>query len=526
MRGAYKGPRLSAVALRGEGYVPLEACSFSRCCVGLGRCVHDRQCRAADRGDGCHNRAGNRRDRNGCRVLAGAGRHRGRSGPDEDFQEGPRQSHLTGGIALQGRHLPKVAVLLYVIFVLLSLPIPANATQYTNATAYGCGMAYPSNGPLLGYAPSRAQCPAYIQWTNLNTTNCNNCVRFDPSRVQWNGTSYQMWKDQLNGSGQITAGSYVTVMWTNGPSTQTYTYPPTGQCTAGNVLEWKGTALPSAMQYCYAGCTYTLAPVSGNADSQGGGTALQQDGTYIGNSFGTGDSCSPENPPPVPNFSGCVQNGSDVMCLGETPHNCGTLNGVQYCAPEIPNQGVCLLVSGAGFICNGATPPNIVKPDGSQGPPQQSGTISGPNASGTGVQTGTVYNYTNSNTVIQNTSGGGGCGGTGEPPCKIDESGTPDQLPENAYDSKLQGLDEWINNLGTAGNVGTGNGSMDGVNPLSNVTATSCDTLTVGVPPHTFTFPPPPDGCAKLETFKGIMAWVFYIFTAFYLIGLASRRPV
>jgi len=298
--------------------------------------------------------------------------------------------------------------------------------------------------------------------------------------------------------------------------------PPPPACPQGEQFHWQDTAVPDNMAFCHDGCEYILPPQTNNPDTSGGIINIGN-GVYTGTASGTGVECDPaptySDPPPTNNQ--CVIDGAGNAICFDTSPNCSIYNGVQYCVPDIPDGGC--VYNEKGFICApGSTPP----PNTEGVTPEKTGTIEGDKGTGSGVQQGDVYNQDTTNNTVYNSGGGGGsCGGTGQEPCKIDESGTPDPVPEDQFVSKLDGAwDTFKDSISTPENVGSGDGAWGDFDPFGWMASSSCQQLSFNFLGHLTTFPGA-DGCARFEHLKSLLGWALYILTGLSLFEIATRRP-
>lgn len=188
-------------------------------------------------------------------------------------------------------------------------------------------------------------------------------------------------------------------------------------CEQGQQDRFQSLTEPPANAYCKNGCEYILPPQSGSPDIPGG-VILGVDGMWAGDAVGTGNACTPNNPRPEMQQQCVVDGDGDTACFVPLKPNCGEFNGKEFCAPNIPDNGVCILgTSGVGYICNGATPP--LYDDGSA--PHEAGTIQGDtNGDGT-KESGTVFtpggNYNGNNDGGGSSGGGSSSGGSGGSGC-------------------------------------------------------------------------------------------------------------
>jgi len=421
---------------------------------------------------------------------------------------------MTGGtILFHSRYRYCVALILLISTSLVHAYDQTMAPQYeaSNGTFSTCEAAIDHNVDLNNAADS---------FTRVRVTGCG--------WHQFDQTNFSARVDRISPT-PITHLTYHA----NPVCTATYTFSatdllchrengePAPTCEQGAQYHWQDSAPPPQNNLCANGCEYLLGPQSGNPDIPGG-VMNQGDGIWTGVAVGSGNTCTPDVAPPSTSGECVIDDSGHAICFTQSS-DCTTFDGGEFCVHDVP-QGAGCVYNEKGFLCTpGTTPP----PDTTGTTPTKDGTMKGDNNGDGTLEVGDVYNTWN-NTQGGGGGGGGGCGGPGEVPCKIDETGTPTSTG-NDYsakaDSFMEELTTFMNSQG-GNELGSGATSWDDFNPLPDVPGSGCASVDFSIGGHNFSFPATQGGCDKLATLRQYLSWILYIMTAFYLFGLAMRKPI
>ena len=208
---------------------------------------------------------------------------------------------------------------------------------------------------------------------------------------------------------------------------------------------------------------------------------------------------------------------SDVageVCYKSTGLNCGQFNGEEVCAGQTPASQCITAADGSQFCAEDAPAPT--KTDGTT--MQVDSSVTWNDGSVTkyysnvtnnigAAGSGDISAVTGSLDAIEQ----GLCGGSGQPKCQIeiDETGTPTGT-DNMYDSVLSGTGLDGLSDGIAGGEIIPQTTINPYSMLPNYSA--CQTISIDVLGNAWVFPSA-SGCARLQQFKNITAWVFYVLT-------------
>ena len=274
-------------------------------------------------------------------------------------------------------------------------------------------------------------------------------------------------------------------------------------------------------------------------------------GELIGSFKLTGQPCSDPNPdvpeptveePEAPDEV-CVtgSSGTKACVSKDNPANCGEFNGQKICV-DSPPPGNCTFFGGGNWVCdsNAPTPPAPADPPGSTTPAQPEFSQSGRGQTGQpstvniyppgveGGDSGSTYTPPDTGDGVGDGEGGGSCGGEGQPPCKVDEDGTP-TFEDGEISDATGALDGTLSDAEGAGDSAPfGDGSTVASGARSGITGAlpaggDCGPIVWTLP---FGNEVTIDLYDKCGPFRDAMAWVLGLFTAWYLIQLAFRAPV
>jgi len=374
-----------------------------------------------------------------------------------------------------------------------------------------------------GTLSSATQC---IQ-NNLSVTN-NPCTGVGTAVWDLEGTSFTAWGMETQGAD----ASCGTAIWhCNSVCPTGFTVTSGGQCLGDD--GFVGNPSPSQ---CQVGTTKTLTKISTDLSifptnfCGQDGCRYQSDGgaviymgavdarslTYTANAVECTVGQDADTQELVLPGKQCLTDSyGNQLCLEDKNTNCGEFNGSPVCVEDIPTDGTCTLLGGGGFICDDPQTP----PDNVDGTPQNEvGTLDDPLTGNQGI----IYDAgggADAQKIFQNNQD-----------LKIDETGTPtgtDTMFDKALD--LTGLDTLLAGIGgegEGGGVAGAGGSVDiSVLGFELPDTATCQSITSTWRGQTIVFPGA-DGCIKLDKFRSIMGWMFYILTAFYLVSLATRKPV
>lgn len=282
------------------------------------------------------------------------------------------------------------------------------------------------------------------------------------------------------------------------------------------------------------GCQYT--------NTGGIGAEFPSDGTWA-NTYTSNGSVTQEGDgdgdtaTPLEDTGGqnCISSGDSQVCYSPMNENEGTLNGEHIDLSKLdPSKGTFL--PGGSYV-GGSDAPAPQNSDGSPADPDAvisvsdgeggsdkynyhqngGGTVSSSNADA--VTAGATTSAAQSLDEIEK----GICGIPGKPECnvKVNEAGTPDGSGVSAEtDAAIAGtgIDDFISNLGQGI-------TPDVLDPVFTLpTATSCQTLSFSWRGTSIAVPDV-DWCARLETTKGIIAYMLYFLTAIGIFEIVMRRP-
>ncbi len=365
---------------------------------------------------------------------------------------------------------------------------------------------------------SQALCESYSasKASSLYYPVGGSCVANDYSETNGNFT----WLADANewGTSSVTSWEYIKPLQCEGNDTNT------------TILSGSSGGVPSSV--CYTGCTY---------NQSGPSISFSGSGSWEGKYNGTTASCSFDDAAVPDTPDNCISSSSgNLACYDVADQNCGSFNGEPFCVADVAANN-CLTSSNGSAMCATGSPN---APDngiaGTPAIPDDSFSLGGNNGSGTGIDyfsPGTVSSASNSAdfdpnanppadpppTVCDPATDPNGCqspaecGTSSTPPCAVlvDESGTPvgsDSMFQNDVGQSL------IDNIST--DAGFSSPTLIPALP----SAGDCQTIAItwgnvsrNIPSSLM--------CSRIETFKGLLSWFFYILTAFFLFTLATRRP-
>ena len=269
-------------------------------------------------------------------------------------------------------------------------------------------------------------------------------------------------------------------------------------------------------------------------------------GELVGSFRLTGQPCSDPNPdvpeptveePEAPDEV-CVtgSSGTKACVSKDNPANCGEFNGQKICV-DSPPPGNCTFFGGGNWVCdsNAPTPPAPADPPGSTTPAQPEFQQSGRGPTG---QPSTVNIYPpgveggdSGSTYTPPDTGGAGvgdgqgdaaCGGEGQPPCKIDETGTP-EFDSGELGDPTSGLDDVVDTVGAM--TGTEAGSASDLDAVKGDIVSAlpsggdCAPIVIEWRGASTVI----DGATKLAPLREGLAWLLGILGALSILGLLIR---
>lgn len=234
---------------------------------------------------------------------------------------------------------------------------------------------------------------------------------------------------------------------------------------------------------------------------------------------------TPESPE-MPKDEVCMTGSSGgTACIDPaTPKNCGEFNGERVCVDD-PPLGNCTFAGSNSWACDSAAPTPPKPPV----PPEF--TVAGRKKNG---QSGTMQVFPqgaeggDENSTY--TGGGAGrdgegsaCGGEGQPPCKMDETGTP-EYADGDIEDPTSGLDDVLTDV--QGRSGTEAGSasdLDGVK--SDIEAVlpgsgNCAPITLQWRGASTEI----DGATKLAPLRQGLSWLVGLYAAISILGVLLRK--
>ncbi len=312
-----------------------------------------------------------------------------------------------------------------------------------------------------------------------------------------------------------------------------YYYELANQCEGneGNSVRLTGESggIPSSV--CHSGCTY---------NSSGVGVSFPSSGAWLSSFTGTETPCSIDDGLDSGDDNCVTGPSGNKACYEPANQNCGSFNGQSVCVDDVAANN-CISDSSGSVLCeSGSTGGPDNGTPGVPATPDDSFQL-GDVAAGGGVEIdyyapGTVSDATNSDDFPPSDSSdddlpaacdpatdpngcrsAAECGTSDTPPCAVvvDESGTPVGTDDMFAGDVGQSL---IDSIGDAPGIASPVFVPD--LPVSQ----SCQTITISWRGATRSIPSVLM-CSRVETFKTVLSWFFYLSTAFFLFRLATRSP-
>lgn len=250
----------------------------------------------------------------------------------------------------------------------------------------------------------------------------------------------------------------------------------------------------------------------------------------------TGDACGTPQPEIVPpavpedNYptQACVTGASGTVVCKDTemPKNCGTLNGEMVCVDDAP-AGNCTFFAGGNWICDAdaptppkpAVPPEIV--GNGRGPDGQPQTVQVFPPGAEGGDSGSTY--TGGGRSAAGEDGDGmACGGEGQPPCKIDETGTP-EFDASELTDPADIINDQISTV--EGLTGQEAGSDDSTSDVRSAIESAlpgsgdCSPIVLDFKGYTTSL----DGGTRFAFVREGLSWVFGLFAAFTVFAVLTK---
>lgn len=323
------------------------------------------------------------------------------------------------------------------------------------------------------------------------------------------------------------------------------------------------TGFDDAASWCYSGCTVArtgqvsqqkmvLAPKQESGSVSFRPVASQGDSSTQWKR--TGATCDGSTDPAGPSTN-YATNGSDTV--GVQPDGCGTVNGDPFCANNQPPVNGCVTTTRGQMFCSSSAPtppvphtettgkdgipPVKAAPDATATTTTPSGSSTTTNVynvntvskgTGTGTTSGTTGGTTSGSTggttsgMTSGTTGGGGsCGGTNQPPCKLDETGTPsskDLSTSLGYDqteAKTSALTKAAADPKGDPNI---QGQFAGVVNSLVLPSGACTSISPSFTDplgnqRTFVFPGDA-GCQRIEIIKSVLDWLIGLLTIVWIL--------